>query len=31
VVRWMTAFNTTENDIDAFLAGIRAAAGVLTT
>jgi threonine aldolase len=30
VVRWMTAFDTTEEDIDAFAAGIRAAAGALT-
>ena len=30
VVRWMTAFDTTEDDIDAFVAGIRAAAGALT-
>jgi threonine aldolase len=26
VVRWMTAFDTTEADVDAFLASIRAAA-----
>jgi threonine aldolase len=26
VVRWMTAFDTTEPDVDAFLAAIRAAA-----
>jgi threonine aldolase len=31
VVRWMTAFDTTEDDVDAFLAGIRAAAGALAT
>ncbi len=30
VVRWMAAFDTTEDDVDAFVAGIRAAAGVLT-
>jgi threonine aldolase len=30
VVRWMTAFDTTEEDVDAFVAGIRAAAGALT-
>jgi threonine aldolase len=30
VVRWMTAFDTTEDDVDAFIAGIRAAAGALT-
>jgi threonine aldolase len=30
VVRWMTAFDTTEDDVDAFVAGIRAAAGALT-
>lgn len=30
VVRWMTAFDTTEDDIDAFAAGIRAAAGAVT-
>jgi threonine aldolase len=30
VVRWMTAFDTTEDDIDAFVAAIRAAAGALT-
>jgi threonine aldolase len=30
VVRWMTAFDTTEEDIDAFVAGIRAAAAALT-
>jgi len=30
VVRWMTAFDTTEEDIDAFVTGIRAAAGALT-
>jgi len=29
VVRWMTAFDTTEDDVDAFVAGIRAAAGAL--
>jgi threonine aldolase len=27
VVRWMTAFDTTEADVDAFLTDIRAAAG----
>jgi threonine aldolase len=27
VVRWMTAFDTSEADVDAFLAGIRVAAG----
>jgi threonine aldolase len=27
VVRWMTAFDTTESDVDAFLADIRSAAG----
>ena len=27
VVRWMTAFDTTEADVDAFLSGIRAAVG----
>jgi threonine aldolase len=27
VVRWMTAFDTTEADVDAFLAGIRSTAG----
>jgi threonine aldolase len=31
VVRWMAAFDTTEDDIDAFVAAVRAAAGVLTT
>ncbi len=30
VVRWMTAFDTAEDDVDAFLAAIRAAAGALT-
>ena len=30
VVRWMTAFDTSEDDVDAFVAGIRAAAGALT-
>ncbi len=30
VVRWMTAFDTTEDDVDAFAAGIRAAAGALS-
>jgi threonine aldolase len=30
VVRWMAAFDTTEEDVDAFVAGIRAAAGALT-
>ena len=30
VVRWMTAFDTTEDDVDAFVAGIRATAGTLT-
>jgi threonine aldolase len=29
VVRWMTAFDTTEDEVDAFLSAIRAAAGVL--
>jgi threonine aldolase len=27
VVRWMTAFDTTEEDVDAFIAGVRAVAG----
>ena len=27
VVRWMTAFDTTESDVDAFLAEIAATAG----
>ena len=31
VVRWMTAFDTTEDDVDAFLAGILATAGALAT
>jgi threonine aldolase len=31
VVRWMTAFDTTEDDIDAFVAAIRAEAGVLAS
>ena len=31
VVRWMTAFDTTEDDVDAFVSGIRAVAGALTT
>jgi threonine aldolase len=31
VVRWMTAFDTAEDDIDAFVAGIRASAGALAT
>jgi threonine aldolase len=31
VVRWMTAFDTTEDDIDAFVAGIRASADALAT
>jgi threonine aldolase len=30
VVRWMVAFDTTEDDVDAFVAAIRAAAGALT-
>ncbi len=30
VVRWMTAFDTTEDDVDAFVSGIRAAAGAIT-
>jgi threonine aldolase len=30
VVRWMTAFDTTEEDVDAFVAGIRAAASVVS-
>jgi threonine aldolase len=30
VVRWMAAFDTTEEDVDAFVAGIHAAAGALT-
>jgi threonine aldolase len=30
VVRWMTAFDTTEDDVDAFVAAIRATAGALT-
>jgi threonine aldolase len=30
VVRWMTAFDTTEDDVDAFVTDIRAAAGALT-
>ncbi len=30
VVRWMAAFDTTEEDVDAFVAGIRAAAGAVT-
>ena len=30
VVRWMAAFDTTEEDVDAFVAGIRAAASVVT-
>jgi threonine aldolase len=30
VVRWMAAFDTTEDDVDAFVAGIRSAAGALT-
>jgi threonine aldolase len=29
VVRWMAAFDTSEDDVDAFLASIRAAAGAL--
>jgi threonine aldolase len=29
VVRWMTAFDTADDDVDAFVAGIRAAAGAL--
>jgi threonine aldolase len=31
VVRWMAAFDTTEDDVDSFVAAIRAAAGALTT
>jgi threonine aldolase len=30
VVRWMTAFDTTEDDVDEFVTAIRAAAGALT-
>ena len=30
MVRWMAAFDTTEDDVDAFVAAIRAAAGALT-
>jgi threonine aldolase len=30
VVRWMAAFDTTEDDVDAFLSAIRTAAGALT-
>jgi threonine aldolase len=30
VVRWMTAFDTSEEDVDAFVAGIREAAGALS-
>jgi threonine aldolase len=30
VVRWMTAFDTTEDDVDAFVTDIRAAAGART-
>jgi threonine aldolase len=30
VVRWMAAFNTTEDDVDAFVAAIRATAGALS-
>ena len=30
VVRWMTAFDTSEDDVDAFVAGIREAAGALS-
>jgi threonine aldolase len=30
VVRWMAAFDTTEDDVDAFAAAVRAAAGALT-
>jgi threonine aldolase len=30
VVRWMAAFDTTEDDVDAFLSAIRALAGALT-
>lgn len=30
LVRWMAAFDTTEDDIDAFVSAIRAAAGALT-
>jgi threonine aldolase len=29
VVRWMAAFDTTEDDVDAFVAAIRSAAGAL--
>jgi threonine aldolase len=29
VVRWMTAFDTTQDDVDAFVAGIRVAAGAI--
>ncbi len=31
VVRWMAAFDTTEDDVDAFFSGICAVAGALTT
>jgi threonine aldolase len=30
VVRWMAAFDTTEDEVDAFIAAIRAAAGAVT-
>jgi threonine aldolase len=30
MVRWMAAFDTTEDDVDAFVAAIRAAVGALT-
>jgi threonine aldolase len=30
VVRWMAAFDTSEADVDAFVAAVRTAAGVLT-
>ena len=30
VVRWMAAFDTSEDDVDAFVASVRAAAGALT-
>jgi threonine aldolase len=30
VVRWMAAFDTTEEDVDAFVDAIRAAAGAVT-
>jgi threonine aldolase len=31
IVRWMAAFDTTEDDVDAFVAAVRATAGALTT